>query len=139
MGREFQEWKFHLKISPWEEKPCLLRAYDPWGASFSSRGLIFGGEEISIPETWPIRKSYIQFLTTILHHGLRNCFFFRSHLLFPYSFWTFISLFYLDLYISFSSLDFYFSFLFGLFFQLFFISFLILFQFLFQFFFFIRS
>jgi hypothetical protein len=26
---------------------------------FSSRGLIFGGEEISIPETRPIRKSYI--------------------------------------------------------------------------------
>ena len=59
MGRGFQVWKFHLKISPWEEKPCLLRAYNPWEASFSSRGLIFGGEEISIPETLPIRKSYI--------------------------------------------------------------------------------
>jgi hypothetical protein len=46
MGHGFQVWKFHLKISPWE-------------ASFSSRGLIFGGEEISIPETRPIRKFYI--------------------------------------------------------------------------------
>jgi hypothetical protein len=27
--------------------------------AFSFRELIFGGEEISIPETWPIRKSYI--------------------------------------------------------------------------------
>ena len=27
--------------------------------SLASRGLIFGGEEISIPETRPIRKSYI--------------------------------------------------------------------------------
>ena len=36
--------------------PAVLR---PWEASFSSRGLIFGGEEISIPETRPIRKSYI--------------------------------------------------------------------------------
>jgi hypothetical protein len=45
----FQVWKFHLKISPWEKKAC--------------RGLIFGGEEISIPETRPIRKSYISYLT----------------------------------------------------------------------------
>ena len=29
--------------------------------SLASRGLIFGGEEISIPETQPIRKSYIQY------------------------------------------------------------------------------
>jgi hypothetical protein len=60
MGRGFQLWKFHLKISPWEEKLCLPRAYGPWEASlFSSRGLIFRGEEISIPETRAIRKSYI--------------------------------------------------------------------------------
>ena len=59
MGRGFQVWKFHLKISPLEEMPCLLRAYGPWEASFSSRGLIFGGEEFSMPETRPIRKSYI--------------------------------------------------------------------------------
>ena len=59
MGRGFQVWKFHLRISPWEEKPCLPWAYIPWEASFSSLGLIFGGEEISIPETRPIRKSYI--------------------------------------------------------------------------------
>ena len=26
---------------------------------FLYEGLVFGGEEISIPETWPIRKSYI--------------------------------------------------------------------------------
>ena len=37
-----------------------------------------------------------RFLTAILHRGLRNDFFFRSHLLFPYYLWTFISLFYLD-------------------------------------------
>ena len=28
-------------------------------ASFSSVGLIFGGEEISITDTWPTRESYI--------------------------------------------------------------------------------
>ena len=55
----------NLKISPWEGKAYLPRAYGPWEESFSSRGLIFGGffnpwdEEISIPETRPIRKSYI--------------------------------------------------------------------------------
>ena len=59
MGRGFQVWKFHLKISLWEEKPCLPRVYGPWKASFSSHGLIFGGKEISIPETRPIRKSQI--------------------------------------------------------------------------------
>ena len=58
MGRGFQVWKFHPKISPWEEKLCLPRAYSPWEASFSSRGLIFGGEGISIPETQLIQKSY---------------------------------------------------------------------------------
>ena len=65
MGRGFQVWKFHLKISPWEKKPSLPRAYGPWEASFSSLGLIFGGEEISIPETRPIRKSYIPVWVTI--------------------------------------------------------------------------
>ena len=45
----------NLKISPWEEKAYLQRAYGSWEQSFSSRGLIFGGlfnpwdEEISIP------------------------------------------------------------------------------------------
>ena len=54
-----------LRISPWEGKTYLPRAYGPWEESFSSRGLIFGGffnpwdEEISIPKTRPIRKSYI--------------------------------------------------------------------------------
>jgi hypothetical protein len=52
-------WKFHLKIRLWKDKSCLPRAYGSWEASFSSRGLIFGGEEISIPETRPIWKSYI--------------------------------------------------------------------------------
>ena len=35
MGRGFQVWKFHLKISPWEEKPCLPRSYGSWEANFS--------------------------------------------------------------------------------------------------------
>jgi hypothetical protein len=42
-----------------------LQAYGSWEASFSSRGLIFGGEEISIPETRPIRKSYIYHSTKL--------------------------------------------------------------------------
>ena len=56
-------------------------------------------------------KKGCMFLTAILHRGLRNCFFFRLHLLFPYSFWIFIFLF---------SLDFYFPFLFGLLFPFYF-------------------
>ena len=53
------------KMSPREEKAYLPRAYGPWEERISSLGLIFGGffnpwdEEISIPETRPIRKSYI--------------------------------------------------------------------------------
>ena len=50
------------------------------------------------------------FLIAILHRVLRDDFFFTSHLLFPFSFWTFLSLF---------SLDFYFPFLFGLLFPFF--------------------
>ena len=63
-------------------------------------------------------------LTATLNRGLRNCFCFcfTSHLLFPYSFWTFIPLF---------SLDFYFPFLFVHFcstrFQFFFIPFVSIF------------
>ena len=72
MGRGFQVWKFHLKISPWEEKPCLPRAYGPWEASFSSRGLIFGGEEISMPETQPIRKFYILICIIIREYKRRE-------------------------------------------------------------------
>jgi hypothetical protein len=54
------------------------------------------------------------FLTTILHRGLRNdFFFFRSHLLFPFSFWTFLP-FSIWIFISLFSLDFYFLFLYGL-------------------------
>ena len=55
----------NLKISPWEGNSNLPRAYGPWEDRVSSLGLIFGGffnpwdEEISIPETRPIRKSYI--------------------------------------------------------------------------------
>jgi hypothetical protein len=58
----------NIKISPWEGKAYLLRAYGSWEESFSSRGLIFRGfsnpwdEEISIPETRPIRKSYIAYM-----------------------------------------------------------------------------
>ena len=57
----------NLKISPWEGNSNLPRAYGPWEDRVSSLGLIFGGffnpwdEEISIPETRPIRKSYISF------------------------------------------------------------------------------
>ena len=62
------------------------------------------------------------FLTVVSHRGLRNCFFcfFTSHLLFPYSFWTFIPLF---------SLDYFFFNFFSTRFQFFFISFSILFLF----------
>ena len=55
----------NLKISPWEGNSNLPRAYGPWEDRVSSLGLIFGGffnpwdEEISIPETQPIRKSLI--------------------------------------------------------------------------------
>ena len=55
----FRYGNFTLKLARGKKKPCLPRAYGPWEASFSSRGLIFGGEEISIPETRPIQKSYI--------------------------------------------------------------------------------
>ena len=74
MGRGLQVWKFHLKISPWEEKPCLPQVYGPWEASFSSRWLIFGGEEISIPETRPIRKSYkyLYIFSTFYRRGHRR-------------------------------------------------------------------
>ena len=51
--------------------------------SLASRGLIFGGEEISIPETWPIQKSYIYvpcksagFLNVIFNFGSL----YRSHI-----------------------------------------------------------
>ena len=64
MGPGFQVWKHHLEIRPWEEKRCLAWAYDPWVESFSYRGLVFGGEEISMPETWPIQKSYNSHIVT---------------------------------------------------------------------------
>ena len=62
------------------------------------------------------RSGIFLFLTAISHRGLRNSFFLRyiyfSHilfgLLFPFSIWTFISLFYLDFYFY---LEFYFTFL----------------------------
>ena len=55
MGSGFQVWKLHLKNSLWGNKSCLLGpTYSPWEASFSSCGLIFGGEEISISETRPM-------------------------------------------------------------------------------------
>ena len=51
--------KTAVKIARGKKKPCHPRAYGPCEAGLSSRGLIFGGEEIFIPETWPIQKSYI--------------------------------------------------------------------------------
>ena len=42
----FRDGNFNLKLARGKK-------------SLASRGLIFGGEEISIPETQPIRKSYI--------------------------------------------------------------------------------
>ena len=43
------------------------------------------------------------FLTAILYHGLRNCFFFILFIYFPpYSIWTFISHFFLDFSFTFS-------------------------------------
>ena len=60
MGRGFQVWKFHLKISLWEEKAYLSWAW-PLGGKIFFPWLIFGGEEISMPESRPIRKSYISF------------------------------------------------------------------------------
>ena len=44
----------------------------------------------------------LYFLTAISHRGLRNDFFFLYQLIyFPYSIWTFISLYYLDFYLPF--------------------------------------
>jgi hypothetical protein len=62
MGRGFQVWKVHLKISPREEK--------------ASHGLIFGGEEISIlhsahSEILYLRNLIVSFLNRELF-GLRN-------------------------------------------------------------------
>ena len=45
-----------LQIIILHKKP---KPYGPWEASFSTRRLIFWGEDISMPETQPIRKSYI--------------------------------------------------------------------------------
>ena len=70
MGYRFQVWKFHFKISPWEEKPFFPLDYGPWDASFSFRGLIFEGEKISIPETRPIPKSYISNFSSIFYEYL---------------------------------------------------------------------
>ena len=58
-----------------------------------------------------------RFLTAISHRGLRNCFFFTLHLLFPISIWTFISHFLFGLLFPFFYLDFYLPFLFGLLFR----------------------
>ena len=65
-GNFFIPWvEKSLKISLWEGKAYLLGAYGSWQESFFFLKVIFGGffnpwdEEISIPETQPIRKSYI--------------------------------------------------------------------------------
>jgi hypothetical protein len=62
----FRNGNFTLKLARGKKNlaSCgrpVPRTYGPWEASFSSRGLIFEGEEISIPENRPIRKSYILF------------------------------------------------------------------------------
>ena len=60
---------------------------------------------------WPVTPWMQLFFTAIWHRGLRNCFFFfTSHLLFPYSFWTFIPLSSLWTFISLFYLDFLFQF-----------------------------
>ena len=58
----FRSGSFTLKLARWKKN---LASCGPWEASFSSHWLIFGGEEISIPQTWPIRKSciYVDFKT----------------------------------------------------------------------------
>ena len=74
--------------------------------------------ESSSKAQWKIQT----FLTAILRHGLRNCSFLSTHLLFPFPIWTFISLFSLDFYFPFSlwtfislfSLDFYLPYFLGL-------------------------
>ena len=80
--------------------------------SFSSK--TFRSEDKNQRSTSPSRQQFfgqvtqvVSFLTAISHRGLRNCFFFWGRiyffhllfgLLFPFSLWTFISLFYLDFY-----------------------------------------
>ena len=83
-----------------DQNPYLTQRF---GVNTFPRLLLF-------PRSGARPKRYTLFLTSISYRGLRNCFFFTSHLLFPYSFWTFIPL---------SSLDFYFPILFGLFVSIF--------------------
>ena len=54
-------WVKRLQKKTLKKGVWVPQAYGPWDweASFSSCGLIFGGEEISIPETRPVWKSYI--------------------------------------------------------------------------------
>ena len=84
---------------------------------------------------WEMTWNWVQFLTAILHRGLRNDFFschiYFFHilfgLLFSFFIWSFISLFSLDFYfplvfgllLSLFNLEFYFPFLFGLLFLFF--------------------
>ena len=97
---------------------------------------ILTGNFSKVSQVWGILRGncstrYIEFLTAILHHGLRNdFFFFQFHFTlsnccldfyFLFSLWTFISLFSLSFYFPFISLFafiyFYFYFLFGLLFN----------------------
>ena len=64
----------NLKISPWDEKLTSRGPTALGRVSFTSRGLIFGGffnpwdEEISIPDTRLIRKSYICTMYILLNY-----------------------------------------------------------------------
>ena len=55
----FRYGNFTLKLARGKKSLASCGPTALGRARFSSRGLIFGGEEISIPETRPIRKSYI--------------------------------------------------------------------------------
>ena len=73
-------------------------------------------------------KFFLNFLTAILHRGLRNDFFFRFQFKFYNFYWTFFPCSTLTFVFLFN-LDFYLTFLFGLFFYIFF-SFFLLYYFL---------
>ena len=75
----------------------------------TSKGCNFSNQNFYAIPRWRVQQWMTKgtFLTAISHRGLRNDFFW-GHISFPFSIWTFISLFYLD---------FYFHFLFGLYFS----------------------
>ncbi len=50
MGRGFQVWKFHLKISPWEEKPCLPRTVPNMTLQVTSKFIGFSVKIANFPK-----------------------------------------------------------------------------------------